>query len=60
MAQPERDDDNSTDRNPRVAFVIPQADLERLEKVAADRRQSVSSIVRGIVCTELDRLFADA
>ena len=60
MAQPETTDDKGGERNPRVAFVIPQADLDRLEKIAAEKRSSVSSLVREIVCAELDRRYADA
>ena len=55
-AEPE----TTEERNPRVTFVIAQADFDKLDRVAMVKRSSVAALVREIVGAALDAGFADA
>ena len=59
MADNETTEAAGGDRQPRLAFMLPQADVDRLAQCAADKRVSVSAMIRMIICAELDRLDAD-
>ncbi len=52
--------ESSDERNPRVTFVIAQADFDQLDRVARVKRSSVAALVREIVGAALDAGFASA
>jgi hypothetical protein len=53
-------DDDKKEPNTRVAFVLSNEDAEKLERIAAAERSTISQVVRKIVGDALDDRYANA